>query len=184
MSKKRFRRHHLGRRWCEAIELDDGRRFILRPMQSLDASGLRESFRALSPEEVRMRFMHPIKELTEQYATRLATIDPEREFALVLVEARHPAIARIGGVVRAARDEDGKNAEFAIIVGGDLKGHGLGRHMLLKAIEWARKKGLDSIYGFVLADNTAMLALARNLGFSFHPARDESGVIEVRLEFR
>ncbi len=149
-------------------------------MQPSDAPTLRRSFLQLTPEEVRMRFMHPIKELTPQHASKLATIDPEREFALVLVEAKPPDEALIGAVVRVAVDNDGQQAEFAIIVGGDLKRQQLGRYLLTRAIEWARKRGIAVLYGLVLDNNEAMLGLARSLGFTRHPSRDGSGVVEVR----
>ncbi len=179
-SRYPFTRLPLGRAWCEAIELADGRRFLLRPMQSTDAPTLRRSFLQLTPDEVRLRFMHPIKELTAQYAAQLTNIDPEREFALVLVEAKPPEEALIGAVVRVAVDRDEDQAEFAIIVGGDLKRQKLGRYLLTKAIDWSRKKGIDTLYGLVLEDNEAMLALARSLGFTRHRSQDDSGVVEVR----
>lgn len=175
-----FKRLPLGRPWCEAIELADGRRFIIRPMLALDAERLAESFKQLTPDEVRMRFMHPIKELTPQYAARLSRIDPEREFALIVVEAKPPEQALIGAVARVAVDHDDDQAEFAIIVGGDLKRQRLGRYLLTRAIEWTRKKGIGVIYGFVLGENLPMLELARSLGFRLLPAQDDSGVIEVR----
>ncbi len=175
-----FTRLRLGRAWCEAIELADGRRFLLRPMQTSDAPTLRKSFMQLTPDEVRMRFMHPIKELTPQYAAQLARIDPEREFALVLVEAKPPAEALIAAVVRVAIDSEGDQAEFAIIVGGDLKRQRIGRYLLTKAIEWSRKKGINTLYGLVLKDNEPMLALSRSLGFTRHRSEDDSGVAEVR----
>jgi len=153
-------------------------------MQESDAPVLRRSFAQLTADEVRMRFMHPIKELTPQYAWKLAHIDPECEFALVLVEAKPPDQALIGAVVRVAMDEEDDQAEFAIIVGGDLKRQGLGRYLLTRAIEWARKKGIAMLYGLVLQDNEPMLALARSLGFSRHPSRDGSGVVEVRKRLR
>lgn len=179
-SQRRFRTLHLGKTWCEAIELKDGRRFILRPMQITDAATLRRSFARLSPEEVRLRFMHPIKELTPRFAHRLASIDREKEFALVLVEALHPDEALIGAVIRAAIDPDGRQAEFAIIVGQEIGQLGLGRYLLGKAVEWARKKRLKSIYGLVLPDNDAMLALAGRLGFTARPYAGEEDLIEVR----
>lgn len=178
----RFASHNLGRPWCEAIELIDGRRFLLRPMIPHDADKLRESFHNLTPEEVRMRFMHPIRELTPRYAVQLASPDPEREFALVLVEAKPPEEAGIYAVARARIDDTGKAAEFAIIIGGDLKRHGLGRHLLGRTVEWCRKKRLDAIYGFILRDNRSMLRLARSLGFRLLET-DSGDVIEAKLEF-
>jgi RimJ/RimL family protein N-acetyltransferase len=180
MSTARFKRYRLGRPWCEAIELANGRRLILRPMQATDAPLLRRSFARLTPEEVRLRFMHPIKELSPTFANRLASIDRDQEFALVLVEALHPDEALIGAVIRAAIDPGGEQAEFAIIVGHEIAQSGLGTYLLGKAVEWARKKRLKSIYGLVLPDNTAMLALARKLGFKSRPYEGEEDLIEVR----
>lgn len=178
-----FSRFYLGKPWCEAIQLDDGRRLIARPMRSSDGPTLRRSFRKLTAEEIRMRFMHPIKELTPSYAERLARIDRNREFALVLVENLPPEEALIGGVVRAAIDDNQQRAEFAIIVGREIAGQGLGQYLMRRVIEWSRKKRLKELYGRVLIDNHAMLKLARSLGFKqrFGNPEEDSDVVEVYL---
>lgn len=178
-----LRRIRLGRPWCEAIELEDGRQFVLRPMQITDAETLRKSFAKLTPEEIHLRFMHPIKELSPAFASRLASIKPQREFALVLVENLPPDQAMIGAVIRAAIDDSDRNAEFAIIVGQEISGHGLGRYLLSKAIEWARKKRLDSIYGLVLPENHRMLGLAWSLGFQRVSSEDHD-LILVKKSFK
>ena len=180
---KRFRHFHLGRPWCEAIELDDGRQFILRPMQITDAPTLRRSFARLTPEEVRLRFLHPIKELTVVYSNRLATIDVDREFALVLVENAHPDVALIGAVARAAIDATDRKAEFAIIVGHEIGQHGLGHYLLSKLVEWTRKKGLDAIYGHVLRDNRPMLKLARDLKFRTIETEEDDDIYLMQRDF-
>jgi len=46
-------------------------------------------------------------------------------------------------------------------------------------IDYARSRGIGALVGDVLAENTAMLALARDLGFSAIP--QEAGVIRVSL---
>jgi RimJ/RimL family protein N-acetyltransferase len=181
--QKRFRHFHLGRPWCEAIELEDGRQFILRPMQITDAPTLRKSFARLTPEEVRLRFLHPIKELTVAYSNRLASINTEREFALVVVENAHPDVALIGAVARASIDATGREAEFAIIVGQEIGKHGLGHHLLSKLVEWTRKKGLAAIYGHVLRDNRPMLKLARNLNFQIIETEDDDDIYLIRRAF-
>lgn len=177
----RFKHLRLGRPWCEAIELTDGRRLILRPIQPSDAQALSRSFLRLSPEEVRLRFLHPLRELTPEYATRLVSLDPKREFALVLVECRPPEEALIGAVARCSVDESGQVAEFAIIVGREIARQGLGRYLLSKLIEWSRKKKLYAIQGHVLNDNHAMLGLSRKLGFELDYDFDpEDEIVLVR----
>ena len=49
----------------------------------------------LSPEEVRLRFLHPIAELGEAESARLASVDPRREFVLVAAEPLPPGEALV-----------------------------------------------------------------------------------------
>jgi len=182
--KAGFRRMHLGRPWCEALLLDDGRKLIARPIEPEDADTLRRSFGELTAEEIRFRFLHPITELTPEHARRLAQINRKDAFALVLVEALPPEEARIGGVARAAIDEGGRDAEFAIIVGRELSNFGLGTYLLRRIIEWSRKKGLNTLYGDVMIENYRMLRLARRLGFVFRLDPEDPQSVRVFLQLR
>ena len=83
-------------------------------------------------------------------------------------------------MVRAVADPDNKQAEFAIIVRSDVKSQGLGRALLEKMIRYCRSRGTGELMGQVLTENTAMLSLARKLGFRSQFDR-EAGALEVRL---
>ena len=67
------------------------------------------------------------------------------------------------GVVRLTADPDHVRAEYAIIVRSDLKGRGLGWQLMKHLIAYARAEGLDELYGTVLAENTTMLRMCREL---------------------
>lgn len=174
-SSNRFERIALGKPWCEALRLEDGRKLIARPILPGDAETLRRSFGDLTPEEIRFRFLHPITELTPEYAHRLTHIDRHRAFALVIVEALPPEKARIGAVARAIVDNTDEHAEFAIIVGREIGRFGLGTYLLNRITEWSRKKGMRSIYGDVMVENQRMLRLAKRLGFEagLHPTEPQ-----------
>lgn len=171
----------LGRPWCEALLLDNARKLLLRPIEARDAEALRRSFGHLTAEEIRFRFLSPLTELTPEHARRLSNIDRQRSFALVLVEALPPDQALIGGVARAVIDAQ-NSAEFAIIVGREISGFGLGRFLLTRLIEWCRKKGLASIYGDVMIENERMLMLARSLGFGLR--FEDASVVRIELSLR
>jgi acetyltransferase len=66
-----------------------------------------------------------------------------------------------------------------VIVRSDLKGRGLGSLLMRLLIDYARARGIGTLFGEVLAENTAMLALARDLGFSAEPA--DGGIVRVTL---
>jgi RimJ/RimL family protein N-acetyltransferase len=175
-----MQREPLPQRWCERLRLPDGRALLLRPIEPEDAAPLRAGFELLTPEEVRLRFLHPMKELTPELAQRLTRLDPKREFALVAAEELPAGEALIGAVARASIEGDGRRAEFAILVSRFLAGQGLGALMLKQVIRWARYKRLHAIYGDVLDENSAMLALAQQLGFR-RELSDDPGVVRVTL---
>jgi RimJ/RimL family protein N-acetyltransferase len=179
-----MRREPLPQRWCERLRLDDGREMLLRPIEPLDAGPLRAGFALLTPEEVRLRFLHPIKEMTPEMAHRLTHLDARRDFALVAAEPLPPGEALVGAVARASIDSDGRRAEFAILVSRFLAGQGLGALMLRQVIRWAKLKRLDELYGEVLDENSAMLGLAQALGFTREIVADDPGIIRVRLTLR
>lgn len=177
-------REPLPQRWSERLRLDDGRELVLRPIEPADAAPLRAGFALLTPEEVRLRFLHPLKEMTVEMAERLTRLDPRRDFALVVAEPLPPGDALVGAVARASLDPDGRRAEFAILVSRFLAGQGLGALLMRQLIRWARRKRLDELYGDVLDENRPMLALAQFLGFSREPLADDPGIIRVRLPLR
>ena len=139
----------LGRTWCETLVFEDGRGLIVRPIQPADASGLQRSFGLLTSEEIRFRFLHPLNELTPAYASQLSTLDPKHQFALIVVEIASPEEALIGAVVRAAIDDSEQRAEFAIIVGRELSGYGVGEYLMRRMLEWCRKKKLEQVWSDV-----------------------------------
>ncbi len=170
--------------WSRRIQLDDGRVLWQRPIDPADAEPIRQTFSLLSPEEIRMRFLHPIKELTPDLTRRLTTIDPATQFALVAAEPLPPGEALVGAVARLAIDEGTQRAEFAILVSRFLTGKGLGRMLMKQLIRWAKLKRLTEIYGDVLDENTGMLSLAESLGFRREVLPDDPGIIRVRLDLR
>lgn len=167
--------------WTEQLTMDDGRSFVVRPIEPADAPVLAEVFHLLTPEEVRYRFLHPVKELTPAMLKQLTEIDRRHAIALVVAEAGAAGTALIGAVGRAATVKGTRDAEFGIVVGRPLAGRGLGRHLLKRLLHWARLKRLETLYGTVLADNAPMLDLATRLGFSREHVSGEPGLMRVAM---
>lgn len=180
--RRGWRVRSTARAWHRLLEID-GQSWLLRPIAPADASALREGFRQLTPEEIRHRFLHPLTELTEEHARQLATIDPHREFALVLAEPGPPGASRIGAVARVAIDPESGEGEFAVVVGRPLAGRGLGTYLVRQLIEWCRRKRLPAIYGYALDDNAPMLAIAERLGFTRASVFGEPGIVLLRRTF-
>ncbi len=165
--------------WTEALTLSNGRDLVLRPISPLDAEPLRAAFAALSPEEVRLRFMHPITEMTPEYAHQLTHLQAGREFALVATEPLPAGEALVGAVARLSIDPDTRQAEFALVVGRPLSCMGLGSYMMRKLIHYARRRKLNLVFGDVLGENAPMLRLCERLGFAHHSLIGEHGITRV-----
>lgn len=167
--------------WHEQVRLANGREVLIRPIRADDAEPLRASFALLQPEEVRQRFLRPVKELSADAVQRLTQPQPRNEFALVAAEPLPPGEALVGAVARASVCAGTRNAEFAILVSHYVAGMGLGRHLMRRLVRWARGKKLERLYGEVLESNQPMLSLADSLGFR-REASDTPGLVRVVLD--
>ena len=167
--------------WHEKLTLANGRELLIRPVRPEDAGPIRAGFSLLEPNEIRQRFLHPMKELSVEQAERLTRPNSRREFALVAAEPLPPGEALVGAVARLAVDDDGENAEFAILVSHYVAGMGLGRHLMRRLVRWAKGRKLRRIYGDVLDSNLPMQALAASLDFRREHA-DAPGLVRMVLD--
>lgn len=170
--------------WHERQTLANGRQVLIRPIRPEDAGPLQGGFGLLEPDEIRQRFLHTMKELSPDAAERLTHVNPRTEFALVVAEPLPPGEALIGAVARVAIDENGRDAEFAILVSRYLKSMGLGRYLMTRLVKWARGKNLQRLYGDVLENNAPMLALAQSLGFQREHLPELPGLVRVTLDLK
>ena len=151
---------------------------VLRPQ---DAAYYQEFVAHVTADDMRLRFFSAIKELSEDRISELTHLDYERAMAFIAIDE---ASDQMLGVVRLHLDEDRQGGEYAVIVRSALKGHGLGYLLMRHMLDYARGKGLETVHGEVLTENTTMLRMAEELGFQ---ARDElldRGIKRVTLKLK
>ncbi|MEZ5575321.1 MAG: GNAT family N-acetyltransferase [Candidatus Competibacteraceae bacterium] len=165
----------------ETLSLPDGSTLWIRPVRPEDEPGFIAGFAQLSREEVRMRFMYVVKELTHADAARLTRIDYDREMALVALRQRVGQAPGLCGVARFGHGFDRARAEFAIVLLRDATGIGLGSLLLRRLIDHARRQGIRELFGEVLRDNESMLKLCRAMGFTVRACPDDPGVMIAAL---
>jgi len=159
--------------------LSDGTRVLTRPLKPDDAALYPEFVADIAPEDSRLRFFSAVRELSEQRIHELTHLDYERAMAFIAFDE---AQCKMLGVVRLHLDEDRRDGEFAVIVRSAFKGHGLGRLLMRRMIEYARAIGLGRVRGQVLAENTIMLRMCAQLGFAIDDDPKQKGVKVVRLD--
>ena len=143
----------------------DGRSVLLRPIRPEDEPLEHELLAGLSPESSRFRFFYIIKEISHEMLSRFCNIDYGREIAIV-AEYNSGGKRRNVGVGRLIIQPGTETGEFATLVADDFQQVSLGHKLTDMLIGIAQEKGLKSMYGIILKDNTKMVGLARNLGFT------------------
>ena len=164
--------------WVTEAHVDPRASVRIRPIRPEDESLYAAFFARLTPEDQRLRFFSVRPDLSHRFLARLTQIDYAREMAFVAVAQ---ATGELLGVVRFVADPDYTQGEYAILVRSDLKGRGLGWRLMQHLIAYARAEKLDQLYGCVLAENTTMLRMCRELSFSIEPEPGDATVRRVVL---
>ncbi len=137
---------------------------LIRPIRPEDAPLLLSLYESLSPRSIYMRFFTPLRSFQNSMLVRFTQIDYDREIALVAIQ-EISGEEKMLGVARVIRDIKQSHAEFAVIVSDACQGKGIGAELLSQCLSIAKGRGIESVMGVVLAENTQMLALGRKLGF-------------------
>jgi len=162
------------------ISFPDGREVTVHAIAEADAPEIARAFERLTAESRYFRFMHHKKQLNGAALRRGVHPRPGREFAFVATIPAADGIDIVGGAryVRAGKT-NAKTCEFAITVAEDWRGSGLAATLLASLVRRARRDGYETMEGWVLAENTAMLALARELDFDIEPVSGDATVLRV-----
>jgi len=165
--------------WSTDIDAGRAGKVHLRPIRPEDEVLYRDFFAKVTLSDQRLRFFTAAPNLSHRFLAQLTQIDYAREMAFVAISEEDGGL---DGVVRMVADPDYNEAEFAILVRSDLKGCGLGWQLMRHLIAYARAEKLQRLYGSVLADNTTMLRMCRELGFVVESQPDDVSVRTVRLQ--
>lgn len=164
------------------VTLSSGQAVRIRAVRPDDADRLIDLFAHLSPESIYYRFLEARKELTPSQAEAFATVDYDREMALVatLVEGDEE---RVIGVARYAAGEppDQAVAEAAIVVEDAFQSQGLGTELLRELVQVALQHGIRTFAATVHQSNARILHFIEKSGYPTRKRLD-SGVWEVRVD--
>ena len=159
--------------------LKDGTEVTLRPIKPEDEPIELEFIRGLSTETSRFRFFQIIKDLPHEALVRFCNIDYDREMAII-AETREGSRTVEIGVSRLVLEPNKKRGEFAVVVADKYQRKGLGIKLVDMLIDFAKEKGIETIYGTVMAENMGMIRLCEKLGFSTR-REQESTIAELKL---
>lgn len=156
-------------------KLDDGTVIAIRTMRPDDAAIEQDFVRSLSPQSSAMRFFTPVKELSATALQKFTHTDFPNEMALVATVDQNGTESEIG-VARYSPGPGSAQVEFAVVVADNWQGKGIATELLRHLFSIASEVGINSIEGFILRENKAMLGLARKFGFSIRRHDEDPGI--------
>ena len=160
-------------------KLKDGTPVVLRPIKPEDEPLLYELYRSLSEETMRFRFFQVIKDITHETLTRYCNIDYNREIAIV-VEVEEEK-RRIIGAARLILEPGRMRGEFAVVVGDQWQGLGLGSKLVDRIVEIGKDMRLKTIGGDVLSKNFKIIRLCTKKGFKTEPIDEDTTRVTLEI---
>jgi len=166
----------------QAVELRDGARALIRPIEPEDRDRLNEGFESASDESIFLRFLSPQPSLSESQLDYLTTIDHVRHEALIAVD---PDTGQSFGTARYIRnDDDPETAEFAVGVGDQWMRIGLGTALLGELVRRARLAGIVRFTGLIHSENTAIRRLVEKVVGPYETRSSGQGALEMVVDLR
>jgi len=162
------------------IRLRDGTEARMRPIRPEDARAMQSAFLKMTPEDRRMRLFTPANALRDDLAARGTAIDYDREMALVIEDPAHPG--ELCGGARIVIEPDGTTADYAVSTRSDAQRRGIGETALRAVLAYAAERGVRTVRGSVLRENTAMRALAKRVGFRETRDPDDPACVRTLID--
>jgi ribosomal protein S18 acetylase RimI-like enzyme len=154
--------------------LNGGERVTLRRATMVDRAGMRAFVASLSRESRYFRYLTGGRVADE-------TIDAMMSSGQALVvTAEVDGQERIVANGHCVADPD-RVGDFAVAVADAWQGKGIGRRLIRRLVESARRSGLRVLRGDVLSENRRMLALLRDAGFSTRRNPEDSLLHEASI---
>jgi nucleotide-binding universal stress UspA family protein/RimJ/RimL family protein N-acetyltransferase len=160
------------------VTLRDGSPVRIRPIAPDDKDALRAAWDRLSPESRYRRFFSAMPSLSDSMLAHLTEVDHHDHEALIAFDARGEGAVGVARYVRST--EDDAIAEVAITVVDAWHGRGLGKLLLGRLADRARREGVRRFSAMVMADNPRAVQVIRGLGDT-RSSRD-GAYVELRVE--
>lgn len=161
----------------QEVSLRDGSRVWVRPIRPEDRAKLEQGLQWLSPRSRYMRFHTQVDRLTRTQLDYLVNVDHADHEALVALDPDRPDQPGVAVARYIRLPEEPHVAEAAITVIDSYQGRGIGTALIGLLEQLAHQRGITTFRNYVLAENTAMLQIFRELDGEV--VRESAGLYRV-----
>ncbi len=162
--------------WEADVVLADGGVAHVRPATPADAAEIRAMHGRVSARSLYLRYFSAVKEVSDAQVAVFTDVDHDTAIGLVVVLGGE--IIAAGTAHRNTATGDSESAEVAFLVEDSQQGRGLGSILLEHLAAAAQERGIRRFTAEVLGENTQMVRVFIDAGYSVHREYD-SGVIDL-----
>jgi N-acetylglutamate synthase-like GNAT family acetyltransferase len=139
-----------------------GFQFAVRPASADDEADLARLFARLTHEDLRYRFLSPLKRVGPDVLAMMTHVDHKQTESFLAFDASNGQL--IANAMLAA-SPDNEKAEVALAVDSDYKHRGVSWTLLQHVMQAAKTRGIKKLQSIEDRGHKAAIALEREIGF-------------------
>lgn len=165
--------------WSNRITTRSGVKLNVRPASPEDEALLEAFFGRVTPEDLRFRFLSPVRKPGHDMVAPLVQVDhTTTENFLAFAEDGDTLVA----TAMIAAEPSLERAEVAIAVSADFKHKGVGWSLLELVADYARARGIKAIESVEARDNREAIGLEQEMGFAATAYPGDSTLVLLRKQ--
>jgi acetyltransferase len=157
----------------------------IRPIEAGDRDALIGFYESLSAESLALRFHGASIGIIDRVATFFCSPDHEHREGLVAVMEEPDVRGVLAPIIvgHLSLEPSGANeVEVAVAVADAWQRHGIGRRLLLAALAWADRHGIERLRASMLWTNVAILGLLRSIGRAVTLSMPGAGEVDATID--
>ena len=157
----------------------------IRPIEPGDRDALRRFYAALSPDSLSQRFHGASIGIVDRAAVFFCGPDHEHREGLVAVLDEPDGLPTSTPTIvgHLSLEPSGLHeVEVAVAVADAWQRHGIGRRLLVTALAWAERQGIERLRASMLSTNAAILGLLRSMGGLVALSMPSAGVVDATID--
>ena len=162
--------------WSAELQTRSGVRFNVRSAAREDEGRLTDFFTHVTPEDLRFRFLTPVRKPGHQLVASLVDVDHTQTENLLAFDAETELLIATAMI---AADPSLDRAEVAIAVRADYKHKGVGWTLLAHVADYARERGIRIIESIQSYDDREAIGLEREMGFEARAYEGDASLVRL-----
>ena len=157
----------------------------IRPIGPGDRDALIGFYETLSAESLALRFHGASIGMVDRAAVFFCRADHERREGLVAILDEPGVRGAVGPTIvghLSLEPSGAHEVEVAVAVADAWQRHGIGRGLLLAALSWAERHGIERLRVSMLSANVAMLGLIRSSGRVVAVSMPGAGIVDATID--